>query len=149
MSKPSDLFSQQKVKPIWILMKQEMMGWQWHQLDHYANHFNCTSLLTDNHASTSSLSFYRPHALSDDQPTAWKHWISQVPVFTWNSGTHFTAERPVLFGIRDERELLFNPIPSHSQWFIPLPVLTPRFRLVFIPIPFPLVIPIPSPLLFR
>jgi len=21
-------------KPIWILMKQEMMGWQWHQLDH-------------------------------------------------------------------------------------------------------------------
>jgi len=23
-----------KVKLIWILMKQEMMGWQWHQLDH-------------------------------------------------------------------------------------------------------------------
>jgi len=22
---------------IWILMKQEMMGWQWHRLDHYAN----------------------------------------------------------------------------------------------------------------
>jgi len=21
-------------KPFWILMKQEMMGWQWHQLDH-------------------------------------------------------------------------------------------------------------------
>jgi len=26
--------STRKVKPIWILMKQEMMGWQWHQLDH-------------------------------------------------------------------------------------------------------------------
>ena len=23
-----------KVKPIWILVKQEMIGWQWHQLDH-------------------------------------------------------------------------------------------------------------------
>jgi len=23
-----------QVKPNWILMKQEMMGWQWHQLDH-------------------------------------------------------------------------------------------------------------------
>jgi len=22
-----------KDKPMWILMKQEMMGWQWHQLD--------------------------------------------------------------------------------------------------------------------
>jgi len=27
-----------EVKPIWILMKQQVMGWQWHQLDHYANH---------------------------------------------------------------------------------------------------------------
>jgi len=24
----------QKGKPFWILLKQEMMGWQWHQLDH-------------------------------------------------------------------------------------------------------------------
>jgi len=23
-----------KIEPIWILMKQEMIGWQWHQLDH-------------------------------------------------------------------------------------------------------------------
>jgi len=23
-----------RLKPIWILMKQEMMGWQWHQLNH-------------------------------------------------------------------------------------------------------------------
>jgi len=23
-----------EVKPVWILMKQEMMGWQWHQLVH-------------------------------------------------------------------------------------------------------------------
>ena len=25
---------QQKGKPFWILLEQEMMGWQWHQLDH-------------------------------------------------------------------------------------------------------------------
>ena len=24
----------QKDKPFWILLKQEMMGWQWHQLNH-------------------------------------------------------------------------------------------------------------------
>ena len=33
----------------------EMMGWQWHQLDHMQ--VICTSLQTDNHASTSSLKF--------------------------------------------------------------------------------------------
>jgi len=52
-------------------MKQEMMGWQWHQLYHMQ--IICTSLQTDNHASTSSLSFYRPEALSDVQPTVSKH----------------------------------------------------------------------------
>ena len=44
-----------KVKAIWILTKQEMMGWQWHQLDHMQ--VVCTSLQPDNHASTSSLNF--------------------------------------------------------------------------------------------
>jgi len=32
-------------------MKQEMMGWQWHQLDHMQ--ILRTSLQTDNHASAS------------------------------------------------------------------------------------------------
>jgi len=53
-------------------MKQEMMWWQWHQLDHIQ--IICTSLQADNCASTSSLSFYRPDALSDAQPTVSKHW---------------------------------------------------------------------------
>jgi len=35
-----------------------MMGWQWYQLDHMQ--IICTSFHTDNHTSTSSLSFYRP-----------------------------------------------------------------------------------------
>jgi len=34
-------------------MKQEMIGWQWRQLDYVP--FICTSLWTDNRASTSSL----------------------------------------------------------------------------------------------
>jgi len=38
-----------------------MMGWQWHQLDHMQ--IICNLLETDNHASTSSLSLYRPDAL--------------------------------------------------------------------------------------
>jgi len=61
----------QKGKPLWILMKQEMMGWQWHRLDHMQ--IICTSLQTDNHASTSPLSFYRLDALPAAQPTASKH----------------------------------------------------------------------------
>jgi len=36
-------------------MKQEMMEWHWHQLDHMQ--IICTSLQTDNHANTSSLIF--------------------------------------------------------------------------------------------
>jgi len=45
----------QKGKPLWILLEQEMMGWQWHQLDHMQ--IICTSLQTDNDASTSPLRF--------------------------------------------------------------------------------------------
>jgi len=33
-----------KGKPFWILLKQEMMGWQWHQLDHMQ--IICTTLQT-------------------------------------------------------------------------------------------------------
>jgi len=44
--------------------------WQWHQLGHMQV---CTSLKTDNHASTPPLCFYRPDALPAAQPTASKH----------------------------------------------------------------------------
>jgi len=57
----------QKGKPFWILLQQEMMAWQWHQLDHMQ--IICTFLQTDNHASTSPLSFNR----LDTLPTASKH----------------------------------------------------------------------------
>jgi len=44
--------------------------WQWHQLGYMQV---CTSLQTDNHASTPPLSFYRPDALPAAQPTVSKH----------------------------------------------------------------------------
>jgi len=43
--------------------------WQWHQLVHMQV---CTSLQTDNHASTPPLGFYRPGALAAAQPIASK-----------------------------------------------------------------------------
>jgi len=43
----------QKGKPFWILLEQEMMGWQWHQLDHMQ--IICILLQTDNHASISPM----------------------------------------------------------------------------------------------
>jgi len=50
-------------------MKQEMIGW--YQLDHFQ--IICILLQTDNHASISSLNFYRQHAVPDAQPTVSKH----------------------------------------------------------------------------
>jgi len=44
--------------------------WQWHQLGHMQV---CTSIQTDNHASSHHSVFYRPDALPVAQPTASKH----------------------------------------------------------------------------
>jgi len=44
---------QQKGKPFWILLQQEMMGWHWHQIDDMQ--IICTSLQTDDHATTTPL----------------------------------------------------------------------------------------------
>ena len=48
-----------------------MMEWHWQQLDNMQ--IVCTSLQTDNHASTSPFSFYGLDALPAAQPTASKH----------------------------------------------------------------------------
>jgi len=44
-----------------------MMGWQWHQPDHMQ--IICTTLQTDNHASTITQFFMGPGALPDAQPS--------------------------------------------------------------------------------
>jgi len=51
-------------------MKQDMMGWQWHQLD--LMQIICTLLQKDNHASTSSLTFLKVNHPTN-QPTVSKH----------------------------------------------------------------------------
>jgi len=60
-----------QMETIWILLKQEMIGWQWYQLDHMQIIY--TLHQTDNDASTSPLSFYRPDAIPATKPTASKH----------------------------------------------------------------------------
>jgi len=45
----------------------EMMGWQWHQLDHMQ--IICALFQIHDNASTSSLIFYGLDALPDAQPT--------------------------------------------------------------------------------
>jgi len=45
----------QKGKPFWILLEQEILGWQWHQLDHMQ--ITCILLQTNNHGSTSPINF--------------------------------------------------------------------------------------------
>ena len=70
-SRTTSVGRHQKGKPFWILLEQEMMGWQWHQLDHMQ--IICTLLQTGKHASTLPLSVYRPDALPAAQPTASKH----------------------------------------------------------------------------
>jgi len=52
-------------------MKQVMVWWQWHQMDHMQ--IICSLLQTDNHASTSSLNYYRLDGLPDAQSTVSKH----------------------------------------------------------------------------
>jgi len=54
--------------------------WQWHQLGRMQV---CTSLQTDNHASTPPLSFfYMPDALPAAQPTTSKH-RREVSIVGW------------------------------------------------------------------
>jgi len=65
--------STRKLKPFWILTNQEMMGWQWHQLDYMQ--IICTSLQTDNHASALPFKFFTGRMLLfSPRPTVSKHW---------------------------------------------------------------------------
>ena len=55
-------------------MKEEITGWQWHELDH--TRIICISLQTDNHANTSPLSFYRSDVLPATRLS--KHWRQKM-----------------------------------------------------------------------
>ena len=91
------------VKPIWILLKQEMMGWQCHQLDHMQ--INCTSLQTDNHGSTSLLNFCRLDALSSNSIKA----LKAIPTNTTNY-LILSYSNTIIFSL-----LLSSP-PKQNLW---------------------------------
>jgi len=69
-----------KVKPMWILMNQELMRWKWHQLDHMQIIY--TLLQTANNASNSPLIFLQAGCPSDAQPTVSKHWRHESNIKT-------------------------------------------------------------------
>ena len=69
-----------------------MSMWQWHQLDHM-HIISILQGLTDNHADTSILNFYKPGASPDAQPTVSEHCPSSKnttqtrTVTPWHFGT--------------------------------------------------------------
>jgi len=83
-SRTSWVSRHQKGKPFWILLEQEMM-WQGHQLDNMQ--IICTSLQTNNHTSTSPLSFLQAgwascHPTNSDKALKVKTetWYNEIPV---------------------------------------------------------------------
>ena len=64
--------------------------WQWHQLGRMQV---CTSLQTDNHASTPLLSFFRPDALPVAQPTASKRLKAPKGILRRNGVENFKGIR--------------------------------------------------------
>ena len=66
-------------------MKQEMMGWQWHQLDRMQ--IICTLLQTDNHATTSSLKFLQ--AGSTNSVKALK---AKNTTYKYHTNTHWPCQ---------------------------------------------------------
>ena len=98
-----------KVKPIWILLKQETvsgsgMSWAIYKSAH------CSRQITTPAPHHSV--FYRPDALPATQPTASKHWRnSQFIVFVWK------PDRP-WFGVSRcaAARLASGPTPSLGRW---------------------------------
>jgi len=73
----------------------------------------CTSLQTDNHASTTPLSFYRPDALPATQPnqqrqsTEGTYITRTLELITYNCFVLFIYLEPVVVG--DQKALAFTP----------------------------------------
>jgi len=78
--------STRKGKPFWILKKQEMTGWQWHQMDHMQ--IICTSLQTDNHTSITSLNFLLPSCRQSSSIKALKAINATLQLISLQLVTH-------------------------------------------------------------
>ena len=82
--------------------------WQWHQLGHMQVY---TSLQTDNHDSTSPLSFYRLDALPTAHPTASKHWRHK-----WQQQMIWTANKRGWLPLISQKPVM--EIGEHSLVFM-------------------------------
>jgi len=96
------------------LVKQEMMAWQWHQLNY--RQIICTSLQTENHVSTLSLnilqagcSFWRPtnsvKALKGKQPSCNKKRNKYICVAKYLTSKSYA-----------KRHIRMNDLPLKSSW---------------------------------
>ena len=92
--------------------------WQWHQLGHMQV---CTSLQTDNHASTPHSVFYRPDALPAAQPTASKHW------------RHVAPTTPAKFSFCDRKLLPTTSIGQYDLESVKVNQLTPPCQISPLP----------------
>ena len=87
----------------------DMMGWQWHQLNHMQA--ICTSFQKTTMPAPHHSDFYGPHVLPDTQPTASKHWTCSEYPRTVLSGRDTALHRqrrhntPVIVASRRRCEL--------------------------------------------
>ena len=98
---------------------------EWHQWHQMGRMQVCTSLQTDNHASTSLLGFYRPHALPAALPTASKHWRPQntrcnvtFSVFRLSQGSVATLTRPGRMRYTHLRVSFIPKSNRENRWFL-------------------------------
>ena len=83
-------------------------GWQWHQLDHIQ--IICTSLQTDNHASTSPLKSLQVGCSCC--PTASRHWKLNTTAVLWPFVQDYLGE------LVSEGHSPTNTYPDHQSSFI-------------------------------
>ena len=76
-----------KVKPVWISMRQEMMGFRDGSSISWTICKESASCSRYNHTNTQSRNFYRPDALLDDQPTVSKLWRQITAYQNWNNNS--------------------------------------------------------------
>jgi len=77
----------QKRKPLRILLEQEMIRWQWHQLDYMQ--IICTSLQTDNHTVYLTTQFLEAGCPSCSPTNSVKALKALVMAALWNRAGHY------------------------------------------------------------
>ena len=84
--------SENERKPFWILTKQEIDEVAVISAEKYA--IICTSLQTDNHASTALLNLYIPDAFTDAKQTRQKHKQQTQPIIILEKSSYINKYIP-------------------------------------------------------